>query len=297
MQGTETDPKQQPRSRMACYLDMIFEDSPDLCEPAGSDEAPETTAVATVMEEEEDAKPQATAEPMEHVEPETAAEPMKHVEPQAAIEVPEDIEPQTPPEVQDHSRVTTPRWQRKEEIAAPPPAKDAEAKRTIRPKLYKRKVKAIKRNGDSRQKVMMIAVPILAITLYVLLKHPVGVPGGATTHEMSPEPPAAALNANIEIDWRIPPVYDPDLRDPMQLTPPREKVRNEPIQIEEVTPRVEFLVTGILYSQEEPTAIVNTRVVREGQQLSGATVVKIKRDSVEFEMNGRRWRQTVHSQN
>lgn len=55
----------------------------------------------------------------------------------------------------------------------------------------------------------------------------------------------------------------------------------------------EIIVRGILYSEDNPSAVIGRRIVYEGDEVSGATIVKINEDSVEFEMNGKRWRQKV----
>lgn len=52
-------------------------------------------------------------------------------------------------------------------------------------------------------------------------------------------------------------------------------------------------VTGILYSKENPCALINHKLVYEGQTTNGIKVVKIDRHKVEFEKNGKRWTQTV----
>lgn len=49
-----------------------------------------------------------------------------------------------------------------------------------------------------------------------------------------------------------------------------------------------LIVKGILSDQDNPSAIVNNQIVHEGDNISGATVIKINRDSVEFEVR-RRW--------
>jgi hypothetical protein len=106
-------------------------------------------------------------------------------------------------------------------------------------------------------------------------------------------PPAIA---SVEIAWEGPPLYPPDARDPMRL--PEPSVTSTPAETDkpEVAPkqtRIELVVSGILYSSDRPAAIVDTQLVHEGQQISGATVKKIERDGVEFEWNGQTWKQTV----
>ena len=57
------------------------------------------------------------------------------------------------------------------------------------------------------------------------------------------------------------------------------------------TPRL--VVTGIAYSEHHRFAVIDTRTVQEGNEILGATVVRISRSSVEFEMDGKRWIQEV----
>ncbi len=47
------------------------------------------------------------------------------------------------------------------------------------------------------------------------------------------------------------------------------------------------MVTGIAYNSQNRTAIVRGRVVHEGEVVSGYKVVKIYKDKVEFEKNGK----------
>jgi hypothetical protein len=53
------------------------------------------------------------------------------------------------------------------------------------------------------------------------------------------------------------------------------------------------LVTGIVYSADKPSAIVDRKIVHEGDVIHGATVVKIYRDKVKFSEKGKNWEQKV----
>jgi hypothetical protein len=53
------------------------------------------------------------------------------------------------------------------------------------------------------------------------------------------------------------------------------------------------LVTGIVYSADKPSAIVDRKIVHEGDVIYGATVVKIYRDNVKFSEKGKNWEQKV----
>ena len=56
---------------------------------------------------------------------------------------------------------------------------------------------------------------------------------------------------------------------------------------------VEGLVSGIVFSDDRPAAVVGTQVLYEGDVVRGVTVVKITIDKVQFEKGGRLWTQAV----
>ncbi len=53
------------------------------------------------------------------------------------------------------------------------------------------------------------------------------------------------------------------------------------------------VVAGIVYSEDKPSAIIDRKIVHEGDVIYGATVVKIYRDSVKFSKKGKNWEQKV----
>jgi len=59
------------------------------------------------------------------------------------------------------------------------------------------------------------------------------------------------------------------------------------------TPTKGLMVTGILYSEDSPSAVVGNQLVHEGDKISGAIIVKINPESVEFEKDKIRWTQAV----
>jgi type II secretory pathway component PulC len=95
---------------------------------------------------------------------------------------------------------------------------------------------------------------------------------------------------NTKIDWEIPASYPTTLRDPMQLGP----AATDQTQTEtETRTFVKLIVKGILYTEDNQSAVIGNHIVHEGEEIRGVTVVKISKDSVEFEMNGKRWTQKV----
>lgn len=60
-------------------------------------------------------------------------------------------------------------------------------------------------------------------------------------------------------------------------------------------PRQQFsgIVVGIVFSKANPSAVIADSIVREGNTIHGVKVVKIYRDRIEFEKNGKNWTQQV----
>lgn len=52
-------------------------------------------------------------------------------------------------------------------------------------------------------------------------------------------------------------------------------------------------LTGIIYSEDNPAAIVNSKIVHEGDVVGDVKVVKIHKDSVDLERAERRWSQSL----
>lgn len=141
--------------------------------------------------------------------------------------------------------------------------------------------------SPTKHKVMLVLVPVLFIGMAVtLLRVLGGGPGKATDPKTFT--PSNTVTATTQITWQIPDPYPKTLRDPMKFgsaagtTDPGTEPKTGDI-----------VIKGILYSEESPSAIIGVDIVHEGDIVSGATVVKINTDSVEFEMNGKRWTQKV----
>ncbi len=59
------------------------------------------------------------------------------------------------------------------------------------------------------------------------------------------------------------------------------------------TKKTTGIIAGIIYTSDDPIAIIDGTVVRETEAINGAKVVKIYKDRVEFEKNGRTWTQQI----
>ena len=57
-----------------------------------------------------------------------------------------------------------------------------------------------------------------------------------------------------------------------------------------------LMVTGILHTDGNSSALIGGRLVKEGDTLYGAKVVRINKTTVEFQKDDRRWKQGVMEQ-
>ena len=160
--------------------------------------------------------------------------------------------------------------------------------RQIKNKLFKPKPGV----STTKQKATVVMIPLLFIVLIFMLFRG-GVFGTSAGHtEASAEDTASGVGtagANTKIDWEIPEPYPTTLRDPMRLVP----VEITQTDQTETRNTIEVIVKSILYSEDNPSAVIGGRIVHEGDKIRGVSVIKISRDNVEFEMNGKRWTQKV----
>jgi hypothetical protein len=166
-----------------------------------------------------------------------------------------------------------------------------------------------------RQIFMAILVLILLVVFIIVLMK---VFGASSSKKLpwSPKPkPKPTTTATVSladtgIDWRMPEPYPAGLRDPMQLTAEMTaQIEAEaiaktqavataqanvgPTEQQPDKPQQELAITGILFSQDNPTAVIGTRIAHVGDTIAGATIVKINLTTVEFEKDGKSWTQTL----
>ncbi len=135
-----------------------------------------------------------------------------------------------------------------------------------------------------RQKAMIILAPALLVILIVVFSRVLWTPSGQLSNANTFMPSGAAASSEVEINWEIPPLYPTAFRDPMQFYTVRSAKQSEFGTI---------VVKAIVHSEDKPSAVINEEVVFEGDEVMGATITKINPDSVEFEMNDKKWTQEV----
>lgn len=162
-----------------------------------------------------------------------------------------------------------------------------------RPEWLERLVQSVKEKffepkpgvSPARQKAMVVLVPVLFIGMVMAFVKVVGSGPSKTAANTFKPTGGGVVAAASSITWQPPAPYPTNLRDPMKFGP------LEPVT--EPGQTGDFAVKGIIYSEDNPSAIIGIEIVHVGSKINGATVTKINKDSVEFEMNGKKWTQNV----
>jgi len=141
--------------------------------------------------------------------------------------------------------------------------------------------------SEGRQKVMVLLVPVLLVALIVVYMRVLS-PSGSSSPPRQVTPSGATSELKTDFEWTMPQPYPADLRDPMVFKPVKTV---EPAPNNATTPEQppEIRIDGIVWSNTKPLAIIGKKIISEGQTISGAKVVKINKDSVEFEKDGKTW--------
>ncbi|UCD49035.1 MAG: general secretion pathway protein GspB [Phycisphaerales bacterium] len=143
----------------------------------------------------------------------------------------------------------------------------------------------------TRQRVMTLLVPVLAVTLVMLMRKPLRSPQPASADNLDWAFTIADDANAVQIDWEIPPLYQPSESDPMRLTAPTYVIEDDTLPRTEV--RQHLTLRGVLYSEDNAAAMVGTQLMHEGDQIAGVIVREIEKNGVVFELNGERWKQMV----
>ena len=187
-----------------------------------------------------------------------------------------------------------------------PPKKTASAKQpkaapvaeTVRPGLWRQissRLFAPKPGGNpTRQKAMVVLVPILAIVMIFVFRQVLSTSPrktkGATEDETLV---AAGAKSGQDIDWQIPDPLPATMRDPIKLTDQSLANGAEPNGAAAGPKTGDVDVRDIIFSKDKPSAFVNGRIVYVGDKIHDATVVRINRDGIELEKDGKKWVQNI----
>ena len=131
---------------------------------------------------------------------------------------------------------------------------------------------------------MVLIIPVLFIVLIVVMVRVMTPPVRGTKSVDTNTLPSGNTEARTKIEWKIPEPYPATLRDPMKMVQVKQAVVNK---------TGELIIKGIIWSEQDPLVIINKQTLKEGDTISGTTVVKINKDSVVLERDGKNWTQSV----
>jgi hypothetical protein len=135
--------------------------------------------------------------------------------------------------------------------------------------------------NTTRQRAMILMSPVLAVVFIIALTQVLRTPV-KPAEKSALSGTAGAFTGKI--DWEPPPLYPETLRDPTKFSATFTQTRENSGRP---------VVKGIVYSEDNPRAVVGDRIVSAGDVVDGATVVKINPDSVEFAIGDKNWTQEV----
>ena len=144
---------------------------------------------------------------------------------------------------------------------------------------------------DPRQKKMTIVVGVLSLLFVGVLVFSLGGLGqskakAAGKENTQQDSMVQAQQAKI-LQWQTPQPLPAQLRNPMS---PHV---SQSAQGFNAAGDEQMVVKGIVFSQNNPSAIIGNKIVWEGEAINGVKIIKITKDSVEFEMDEERWTQQV----
>lgn len=130
--------------------------------------------------------------------------------------------------------------------------------------------------SPARQKTMVLLVPILFV-VFVFMMLRFCLPAG-TSASVAPEPETTntAAAEHEQLQWQKPSLWPDDIRDPMNSAAGQNTDSQQ----------TEINISGIVHS-DNPSVIINGRLLRAGQQVADMEIVEISRSSVKLkDQNG-----------
>lgn len=148
--------------------------------------------------------------------------------------------------------------------------------------------------NPTRQKAMVILVPILAIVMIFVFRQVLSTSPRKTKGATEDEPlVTVGTKSSQEIDWQIPDPLPETMRDPIKIEDQSSVNVVEPNEAPAEPTTGDIDVRDIIFSKDKPSAFINGRIVYIGDKVHDATVVRINRDGVEFEKDGKKWIQNI----
>jgi hypothetical protein len=138
-----------------------------------------------------------------------------------------------------------------------------------------------------KQKAMIVLTPVLMLVFISVITNMFLKSDPTKAKQAAKAASASAAVFDGKINWELPPPYPQNLRDPTSFG------TLAPVNQAQTETDNRLVVKGIVYSEDNPCAVVGDRIVSKGDVVDGATVVKINPDSVEFSAGDKNWTQKV----
>ncbi|MBE0535347.1 MAG: hypothetical protein IH624_06715 [Phycisphaerae bacterium] len=114
----------------------------------------------------------------------------------------------------------------------------------------------------------------------------------------APKAPANGEPRPAALEWELPDQIAETPPDPFALdlgpdpaSAPGPQTASEPVQAKDASP--DFKISGIVFSRERPTVIIDGHLLRKGDRHNGYTITSIDKDRVEFARDDRIWVRSV----
>ena len=146
---------------------------------------------------------------------------------------------------------------------------------------------AKKKHSNTKYQIVAAGVGIVCLVTVGMTVKILGaglLAGAIKTQKESNESIFAQDESLARIGWQIPDRLPDEIRDIMSASRSEVMVYQEDEKI---------VVKGILYSKDQPSAIIGIQIVHVGDEIMGAKIAKITRNAVEFEKDGEMWEQAV----
>jgi hypothetical protein len=150
----------------------------------------------------------------------------------------------------------------------------------IKSRLFTTKQGAV----TTKQKVMAILIPVLFVILIFVFIRAFSTPSQKVAGPGTSVPVVNVAGNDSKVDWQVPNPYPTTLRDPMQFNSAGNHAG---------TGVGGLVVKGIIYSKDNPSAVIGDQIVHQGDRILDVVITKINENSVEFEANSKKWKQTV----
>ncbi len=159
--------------------------------------------------------------------------------------------------------------------------KPARPKKHLMEHVYARLLGGNGKDVPRKQKVMTFMIPVLLVVLIVMMMKVLDVTSPKSVKAQTKTQFKKIDNLWKLKDWEKPKPLNGDLRDPMR-----------PGQAGQAGSDA-LVITGIVFSKDDPMAVINGQIVRPGDTVGSAKVLGIGKDFIVFEEKDKRWKQMV----